>query len=194
MKLANLHLTDFHGKLLNGLLFQLGWFLAVLGGDYWALVALVIMVFVHGAFWVRDRREWWLVVTVTVVGSCLDSVWVLLGFLVPDPVLDHSVELGFLQSQSLQPEWLQTRIPLWLVCIWAMFSMTLTHVLSWLSRRYLLAALLGAMAAPLSYWSGAQLSGMAIGVPVGLSLLVIAIGWALLMPIFMMWSQRVVST
>ena len=45
--------------------------------------------------------------------------------------------------------------PLWILCLWAAFALTLTRSLAWLMRRPWLAALLGALGAPLAYASAA---------------------------------------
>ncbi len=156
-------------NLINGALFQAGWLAAVLGGNDWACVALVLMVAVHAFWWVDSVWEWWLISAVVVAGSLLDSFWMHLGVL-------------------LGPE---AFIPLWLICLWGMFAMTLVHFFSWLHQRLWLACLLGAVSGPASYWAGAQWSDMAIGVPRSMALLCIAMAWGVLMPVLMLLARRV---
>ena len=94
-------------RLLNALIFQLGWFACVLGGDLLAVSVTATILFVHGQFFVLARREWLLIVGVALVGIFLDGVWVFSG------VLD------FPQAQSI--------IPIWLVCLWVIFATSLCH-------------------------------------------------------------------
>jgi len=58
--------------LINLILFQLGWFFCVLGGDLYALVYLPIALLLHQCLVLTDRGEWWLILAVAIVGSCWD--------------------------------------------------------------------------------------------------------------------------
>lgn len=172
--------SEFQKKILNGALFQIGWFAAVLGGNVWAVPTLLMILIAHRQWWVRSEKEWWLILAVTLLGCGLDSLWVGLGVLMP----------GGESLMNGQSGWL---MPAWLVCIWIMFSMTLCHVFSWLHGQYALAAVLGAVAGPMSYLAGAKLSGLALGEPQWQSLFAMGVVWGLLMPILMRLAQRVYS-
>ena len=53
--------------------------------------------------------------------------------------------------------------PPWILGLWALFATTLNRSLAWLHGRYALAAVLGAIAGPLSYWAGARLGALELG-------------------------------
>ncbi|EPM94066.1 hypothetical protein A259_33838, partial [Pseudomonas syringae pv. actinidiae ICMP 19070] len=66
-------------SLANALLFQIGWFACVLGGNsYWLLIAVGVLVvhFVWVSSWAAEGR---LIVSVTLVGVVLDSLLMVLG-------------------------------------------------------------------------------------------------------------------
>ena len=147
----------------NALLFQLGWFVCVLGGDGPWLLAVLAIVAVH-LLWVSSwQAEGKLLISVLLAGSALDSFLLNLG------VFDFG-----------EP---RTLIPLWLACLWLLLATTLNHCLAWTAQPWWRASLLGALAAPLSYYGGAQIAD--VGLPYGTwpSLLLISALWALVMPV-----------
>src|SRR5690606_26022465 len=48
--------------------------------------------------------------------------------------------------------------PLWVICLWWLLGLTLRHSVSYIYRRPLLAALGGAISAPLAYYAGVSLT------------------------------------
>jgi hypothetical protein len=149
--------------IVNTLLFQLGWFASVFGGDsLWLLVALAV-VLVHLLWTSSWAAEGKLLVSVFIVGSALDS------FLLNMGVFDFG-----------EPRVL---IPLWLASLWLLLATTLNHCMAWTAQPWWRGSLLGAIAAPLSYYAGAQIAG--VGLPYGTwqTLLLLAVIWALVMPV-----------
>lgn len=142
-------------KLINGLLFQAGWFACVLGWLWLAVLILVVHLLRHG--------ELRLLLGVMVFGTLFDSALTWLG------VFDFN---------SSSP-W----IPLWLVLLWALLGTTFNHCLAWTARPWWLGSLLGAVSGPLSYYAGARLAGVEL--PLGLwpSLLLLAGVWAGVLPL-----------
>jgi hypothetical protein len=149
--------------LVNALLFQLGWFTCVLGGDsLWLLIVAAVLA-VHLLWTSSWAAEGKLLVSVFIVGSALDSFLLNLGF------------FDFGEPRTL--------IPLWLASLWLLLATTLNHCLAWTAQPWWRASLLGALAAPLSYYGGAQLAGVALPYGTGFSLLVLAAIWAVVMPL-----------
>ena len=147
----------------NALLFQLGWFACVFGGDGPWLLTVPAIVAVH-LWWISSwQAEGKLLISVLLAGSALDSFLLNLG------VFDFG-----------EPRQL---IPLWLACLWLLLATTLNHCLAWTARPWWRASLLGAVAAPLSYYGGAQIAD--VGLPYGTwqSLLLIGLIWAVAMPV-----------
>jgi hypothetical protein len=63
------------------------------------------------------------------------------------------------------------------------FGTTLRGSLSWLVGRYALAAVLGAVAGPLSYLDGAKLGAVTLHPSRAFSIAALAVGWAVVMPL-----------
>ncbi|MGY2042612.1 DUF2878 domain-containing protein [Pseudomonas pergaminensis] len=145
--------------LANAALFQCGWFACVLGGDSaWLLVGLAVLA-VHLLWigsWAADAR---LILSVTVLGTLLDTALRTLGvfqFTEPGPL-----------------------IPFWLILLWALLATTLRHCLAWSACPWWRAAVLGAFGGPLSYYAGSQLAGVQFGYGLAPTMAALALLWAL---------------
>ncbi|UTW09146.1 DUF2878 domain-containing protein [Pseudomonas benzenivorans] len=146
----------------NALLFQLGWLACVLGGGPWLLLVGAVLA-VH-LLWISSwAAEGKLLLSVFLAGSALDSFLLNLG------VFDFG-----------EP---RTLIPLWLALLWLLLATTLNHCLAWTAQPWWRGSLLGAVGGPLSYYAGAQLAG--VGLPYGTwpTLALLAMIWALVMPV-----------
>lgn len=151
--------------LLNMMVFQVGWFVCILGGNEWAFLYTVIAISIHLYFFSRAFSEVWVIIAVTVLGCSWDSMLLYFG------VFSFDADGYF--------------IPVWLGCLWLLFSCTLNHSLAWLKGKYIVAAIFGAVFAPASYFAGVQMSGAMFVMPLALSLSVIALGWAFIFPLGM---------
>lgn len=167
-----------HGThlLVNAVAFQLGWFVCVQGRATWALATAVLLLALHARVVLRDTREWTLLAAVTALGFVVDSAMIRAGVLVP----------------ANGAHW----APLWLVCIWLLLATTLAHSLAWLQRRLPLAVMLGAVAGPLAYVGGAQFGAARLGAGgvfgAWTSHIVLALCWAVLVPLLLWLAQRLV--
>jgi hypothetical protein len=79
--------------------------------------------------------------------------------------------------------------PAWIVALWMAFGSILPAFLSWLAGRYVWAAVLGAVAAPVSYYGGARLGAVELPNPL-FSLIAIAVAWAAIMPLLLRLTER----
>ena len=149
-------------QLANALLFQIGWFACVLGGNsLWLLIAAGVLC-VH-LLWISSwQAEGKLLISVTLVGTLLDSALQALGV------------FGFDSGGPL--------IPLWLIVLWAVLATTLNHSLAWTAKPWWRASLLGAIGGPLSYCAGSQMAGVHLPFGVWPSLLLLGLIWAVLFP------------
>lgn len=77
----------------------------------------------------------------------------------------------------------------WLVALWMNFALVLNVGLGWLQGRWVLAALLGAIGGPLAYLSGERLGAITLTRPSSRSLLPLALGWAIAIPL-LLWVAR----
>ena len=68
--------------------------------------------------------------------------------------------------------------------LWALFASTMNISLNWLHDRKVLAMLIGAVAGPLSYWSGARLGALQLSNP-SAAIIYLSIGWAAIVPVLL---------
>ena len=79
--------------------------------------------------------------------------------------------------------------PLWILALWALFAAQVNTTYKWLKPRLWLAAVLGAMAGPLTFRSGVALGAVRFAKPGGAAAALL-IGWAVLLPLIVYWSRR----
>ena len=156
--------------------FQVGWLACVLGAarghvGLGVLVALLI-VSVQLLLSPRPLRMIALIGLAALMGFVWDTVPPALG------LMQYPASL-----------WPAPFAPAWIVVMWMLFATTLGGVLRSLQQRPLLAALVGAVGAPLAYYGGAGLGALSLIRPVP-ALLAEAIGWALLLPLLLMAARR----
>lgn len=164
------------GLIVNVAAFQAGWFACVVGaarGWPWVgtLLAAVIVAS-HVSRAARPAQELRLIGAALVIGAVFDSSLAALGWLT-------------FTSGTL----IDGTAPHWILAMWALFATTLNVSLNWLKRRFVIAALLGAAAGPLSYWAGERLGAVVLTGPV-LALAALSIGWAIVMPVLTMLACR----
>ena len=123
---------------INFIVFQLVWFAAVGGaaqGHAWAgPLAFVVFAVAHFATTPRVNGDLRLMLVAIVLGTMADSLMAASGL---------AVYAAPVPSAQLAP--------VWIIALWAGFALTLNHSLSWMTRRPLLAAVLGGTLGPLSY-------------------------------------------
>ena len=156
---------------LNVISFQIGWFACVLFAAQQqpvvgSAIALVMVVF---NIWLSVNRKQTLalVFTISLIGFAWDSVLSQMQILVFTTGLIHPY-----------------LAPHWILMMWLLFATTLSVSLRWLYQRFWLSLLLGAIAGPLAYLGGASLGAVIIP-DHWLATLVLALGWAGLLPLFM---------
>ncbi|HUH38060.1 MAG TPA: DUF2878 domain-containing protein [Spongiibacteraceae bacterium] len=157
--------------IVNACLFQFGWLASVLGGNPGALSAGLLALAGHW-FWVsRSGAEWRFMAGAAVLGLGLDMLLSQLGAI----RFNGALVLG---------------LPAWLAVLWLVFLSTLNHALRWLGRSLWLAAAVGAVGGPLSYWAGIRLGAGSFGWQPLHALLAMAIVWALWLPALVAWVRR----
>ena len=75
-------------------------------------------------------------------------------------------------------------LPSWMAALWLAFVTLFLHGLQWLRDRPLLAAAAGAVLGPASYYAGAQLHGVKLGMTLTSFFLCYGFLWAIMMPLF----------
>lgn len=94
--------------------------------------------------------------------------------------LGWSIDLGI---QALGFWDLHSALPIWLLVIWAGFILSLFYSLAWLEQvSIIIQALIGGMAASLSYLGGVKLGALSFNYSLVHSLVILAVLWAILLP------------
>jgi len=163
-------------KLINFILFQIGWFGCVLGGAHqfpWGGTVLSLGIVGFHLFrsdnTIRELR---------VIASAVFLGFVFDGFLVYMRFLDYPS--GILISGTA---------PHWILSMWAVFATTLNLSLGWLQKRYITAFIFGLFGGPAAYLGGSSMGGV-IFLREYEALLSLAVIWAVSMPL-LIWISRV---
>lgn len=161
---------------INALGFQAGWFACVLGAAHgwpWLGTGVAFGLLIgHLATVARPAQEAKLAASVLLIGLVFDAAMLGLG-LVSYPNGGWGPGFG----------------PHWMAALWLLLALTLNVSMRWLRRRLGLAALLGAIAGPLSYGAGVRLGAATLVEPTA-AMAFLAIGWGVLMPFLMVLAQR----
>ena len=151
---------------------QLGWCANVLGVShelaFFGPVVVLVLATLHCAYSITWRDDLKLMLGLAVVGTALDSVQSVLGFLI------------FYGRPEGWPSWLA---PPWITALWFHFGTLRWPFFRPMSHKPWLAALCGVVGAPLAYWGGTKLQAAAFGPSPWLSALSLAVIWAVLLPV-----------
>jgi hypothetical protein len=79
--------------------------------------------------------------------------------------------------------------PYWIIALWALFGGQFNTTYNWLKCRPAVAALLGAIAGPVSFRAGASLGAVQFIRPIPAAL-TLAVGWAVILPLLVFVSRR----
>jgi hypothetical protein len=154
--------------IINFLLFQTGWFATIYGaanGLPWVGVAVVVPILmwhlVTSSLWQAELK---LMLALAVIGAVLDQSLLFLGLVTFPPA-----------------GWPASLLPVWMVMLWMLFATTLNVSMRWMGGRYAIAIVFGAVGGVLAYLAGEKLGAILLHDHV--SLLMIALNWALAMPL-----------
>jgi hypothetical protein len=114
-----------------------------------------------------------IVLVVGIIGVAIDST---LGY------------VGTLQfRESLFVRWF---CPPWLIALWLIFATTLRSSLGWLEGRPLMAAVLGGLFGPVSYYAGQALGAFNLSDNLFVAVTTLSIIWAVLFPLLLWWAEQ----
>ena len=155
----------------NLVIYQIVWLACILsaarGIPGLGILAALIAVVWHVSQAQRPLAEFQLILLTGLIGGLWDSLLVIVG-LIQYP------------SGSLMP-WMA---PIWIITLWMAFATTFNLGLRWLHGHYGLAAIFGMIGGPLAWWAGHALGALTLLNPL-VSLAVLGLGWAALMPVLM---------
>lgn len=164
----------------NFIAYQLVWFAVVgtaSGGRPWTgLAAAAGFVAVQMAL---SRRR--------ALDVRLLTVALALGFFIDGSL----AELGWIRYAASAPALPPGGAPLWILALWASFSLTLTRSLAWLSEHPAWAAVFGALGGPIAYWSAARgFHALRFEPPSYRAIAALAVGWSAAMTVLFQRVRR----
>ena len=164
------------GLLVNFAMFEIAWISSVIGGaqqmPWIGPIAVLVAVALHLRAARKPVEEILLLLTCALIGASFDSMLVAAGWVTYKAGL-FSVYVA----------------PYWIITMWVLFGTTLNVSMRWLRGKPKLAALFGFYGGPASYIAGQQLGGIVLTNQLA-SLIALAIGWAVMMPILMWLSEN----
>ena len=167
----------YFGKFLNKLMifnivgFNLAWFGLVYWGNTFIPFSLLLLS-AHLYFIAKVPSELWLILSITVIGTFIDSLF------------QYSTVFIFANT---------SHIPFWLIVLWACFATTICHSLQFLAKSKLLQLLVGGLFAPLSYIAGYKLQAVDFSLSPLITYLILSLVWAFLLVFFFALKEKLVS-
>ncbi|MGN6263853.1 MAG: DUF2878 domain-containing protein [Ralstonia sp.] len=165
-----------HRALLYTVAGQAGWFVCVLSAArdaaWVGIVFVAVLLALHLRQAHRPYQELRLVMWVVVLAAPWETLLIRTGLI----VYPHgTVWAGF--------------VPPWLLALWVLFAIQVNVLFRWLRGRWWLAGALGAIAGPLSFRAGAALGAAHIP-DMAATLGVLAVGWAIWIPLLVWMGER----
>jgi len=161
--------------IVNALVFQIAWFVSVVGGaqqmPWLGPLSLLVALAIHLKAARHPIEELALVLLCGLIGAAFDSILVVNNWV--------SYSSGVFN---------EAMAPYWIITMWMLFATTLNVSMRWFRRKPAIAAVFGFFGGPLSYIAGEKLSGITLLEPVA-ALLALGIGWAIMMPLLMRLSE-----
>ncbi|ESE41931.1 putative periplasmic protein [Shewanella decolorationis S12] len=173
MARSSLNISKRQGFILyNALSFQCVWWTSVLFGNSTLLLSIPLLV-VHFMLlpWVETARaiprDLSTMLKVGLLGMAIDGLLIWMG------IFEFPV------------------FPGWLACLWLHFAVSLHHSLSFIRTfAIVLQAILGGVFGCLSYLAGARLYAVNLPFGEGISVIILAVIWAILLPVFIYLSRN----
>ena len=164
------------GLIVNFAVFEIAWLSSVIGGaqqmPWIGPLAVLVAVALHLRAARKPVEEVLLLLTCALIGAGFDSMLVAAGWV--------TYKAGLFSAYFA---------PYWIITMWILFGTTLNVSMRWLRGKPKLAALFGFYGGPASYIAGQQLGGIVLTNQFA-SLIALAIGWAVMMPILMWLSEN----
>lgn len=163
-------------KIINSVIFQIGWFICILTNNTISLGFTLLFVACNflGIYFLTKTlllkvEISWLLICIT-LGTLCEMVFFNSGIL-------HQADSNTLAiTRGLQLP------PTWLVCLWAMFAILMRTSLTFIFSKPFTTCGLALIVAPCNYYAGASLNPQVdIGSPLLLNLSGLGIAWALVM-------------
>jgi len=143
------------------------------GSPWWGAAGLIVFIAWHARTCSHARADFILAGTAVVLGLLVDTI---------------NIHSGVLVYNAAWPS--PDLAPFWILVLWANFALIMNGGLRWLQGRYMLAAVIGAIAGPLGYVIGIKLNAAAYGSTLTELIVVSSISWAVALPLLLFLAER----
>lgn len=103
--------------------------------------------------------------------------------------LGWSWETLMVMTDTLRYPGSSTVAPHWMAALWLLFAVQLNTLFRWLHGRWLVAAIMGAVAGPIAFRAGSLLGAVEFPV-LATGMMALALGWLFLFPAMIWLAQR----
>lgn len=167
-------------RILNFSIYQIGWFACVLGAAHgdtvWLIIAALCVAF-HLVLAQPFKKQMLIVLVGALVGTIVEMLLIVFSvYRFPTPGISPGLP------------------PVWIVVMWMQFAALLPYCLAWLSRRYILAAVLGLVGGPLAFLGGERLGGVEFLAPRAVHLAALGCLWSGALPLLVWAVDRILAT
>lgn len=171
--------------MINFVVFQLGWFSAILGAaNQFNLIGMILVLLcclLNIKLLPHPRLNIRLIFLSVTLGLVLDSLALYLDLI----------------SYITTPWWPLQLAPLWILGLWALFATTLNGYLAWINRFPLIGILGGMVFGPLAYLAGLKL-GAVVYIASIATWIYLAFAWGIAMMILLkmnrQWSKQLIQS
>ena len=157
--------------------FQTGWWACVLGArngyPYLGPLVMSIFLFIHFSRLDNRNKELSFTVIVGLIGTLVDTML---------------LQTNIIEYQGV---YIDNIAPLWITAMWVGFAATINHSLVWLTNKWIMSFLLGAIFGPLSYFTGIKFEALYFEVSF-LTMSVLTLLWGLVVPYLYYLNEKVV--
>lgn len=163
-------------KVINLVIFQLAWFACILGagnGLPWLGIVVVGLSAIGHLVYVRFDRSW-----MVLLPAAFGLGWLF------DWIVLRSGAMGYPDHARLL-----TAVPVWMPFMWVNFATTLYLSMSWMKRRYFIAAVFGFLGGPGAYYTGMKLGAVLLGEDLVRSLMIIGVEWVIATPLLLVIAE-----
>lgn len=157
-------------KLISFFLFQIAWFVAVLGGAHDLDFVASCPALALFAFHILNNHQRWFEATASIATIFAMGVLIEIILLKSGVITYH----GLTSSTSFPP--------LWILALWLAFATLPDGALAWLEGRIVLQIVFGALGGPLSYVAGEKLGAVQLNPSFTYAMVVLAVAWIIATP------------
>ncbi len=163
--------------LINGALFNLGWLACVVLRNHWSLLAVLAVIAIY--LYMEESH-------LRARGAIVVAVAVLVGFAVDNAMLSEGLLIPVGTDAG-------DLAPFWMTALWAILSTTFNIAFKPLQNKLVLAGVMGAISAPLTYLGAVRLGAAEFGVPAEFALAGLGVVWLLVFPAGLLFTRRLMS-